>query len=86
MKEQTFIVCLEDSENRTVDFERFGDKRLNTVLRKYTEFMKQMKERNWFMQDIKNTSFVRIYQTPYETTEQNRVYNITFSEFMQSLS
>ena len=23
---------------------------------------------------------------PYEATEQNRVYNITFSEFMQSLS
>ena len=86
MKEQTFIVRLEDSENRTIDFERFADKRFNTVLRKYTEFMKQMKEYKWFMQDIKNTSFVRIYQTPYEATEQNRVYNITFSEFMQSLS
>lgn len=85
MKEQTFVVHLEDSENRTVAFERFSDKRLSTVLRKYTEFMKQMKECKWFVQDIKNASFVRIYQTPYKTNEQNRVYNVTFSEFIQSL-
>lgn len=85
MKEQTFIVRLEDSENKVVDFERFADKRLSTVLRKYTEFMKQMKEHRWFMQDIKNTSFVRVYKTPSRTNEQNRVYDITFSEFMQNI-
>ena len=83
MKEQVFLVCLEDTENKIIEFERFADKRLSTVLRKYTEFMAQMKERRWFMQDIKNASFVRIYKTPDRRNEQNRVYSITFSEFME---
>lgn len=86
MKQQTFIVCLENENNITINFERFADKQLKTVQRKYINFMKNMRQYNWYMNDIKQAVVLRIYKTEYETSPNNMVYSIPFDEFLNSLN
>lgn len=62
MKQQTFIVKLLDINNNIVTFERFTDKRINTVKQK----IKNLYDKNngyYFLyeEDIKKSSFVVFY-------------------------
>ncbi len=86
MKQQTYIVCLENENNITISFERFADKQLKTVQRKYINFMKNMRQYNWYMNDIKKAVMLRIYKTEYETNLNNMVYSIPFDEFLNGLN
>lgn len=82
---QTFLVALEDENGVEIDFNRFGYKKLDTCIKKYTEFIKRMSKCNWFMENIARAKYLRFYQTDYATNPKNMVCEIPFKDFVKSL-
>ena len=64
MKRQTFIVRLEDEKKISIDFERFSDKRIETVMRKTIEFYKNLSNYDFFRKELDESSFLAVYETP----------------------
>ena len=86
MTEQTYLLSLQDCDGMQKDFERFACKKLDTVIKQYSEHMKRMQECRWYMRDIETVTHIRIYRTDYQTTPENMVYEIQFSEFMKTIA
>mgnify|MGYP001451338657 CR=1 FL=1 len=79
MKQQTFITKLLDSNNRMVNFERWADKRIQTVERKvkelYTNYYYLYKE------DIKKAKYIAIYEAS-NNEKQIEVKRMLVNEFL----
>jgi hypothetical protein len=79
MKQQTFITKLLDSNNRMVNFERWADKRIQTVERKvkelYTKYYYVYKE------DIKKAKYIVIYEAS-NNEKQTEIKRVLVSEFL----
>lgn len=79
MKQQTFITKLLDNNNRMVNFERWTDKRIQTVERKvkelYTKYYYVYKE------DIEKAKYIAIYEAS-NNEKQTEVKRILISEFL----
>ena len=79
MKQQTFITKLLDSNDRMVNFERWADKRIQTVERKvkelYTKYYYVYKE------DIKKAKYIVIYEAS-DNENQTEVKRILVNEFL----
>jgi len=79
MKQQTFITKLLDSNNRMVNFERWADKRIQTVERKvkelYTNYYYLYKE------DIKKAKYIAIYEAS-NNEKQTEIKRMLVNEFL----
>ena len=79
MKQQTFITKLLDSNNRMINFERWADKRIQTVERKvkelYTKYYYVYKE------DIKKAKYIVIYEAS-NNEKQTEVKRMLVNEFL----
>lgn len=60
MKTQTFIVYWRDKDNNIINFERWGYKRLSTVIKKTISLMQYP----IYERDNKNTVCIEFYATP----------------------
>jgi len=81
MKKQTFISCMEDAQGRTIGFERWGYKRLSTVVNKlkylYNEYHSVYKK------DLERSSFITIYPTPDGYTKVEPIARISIDEIVE---
>jgi len=79
MKQQTFITKLLDNNDRMVNFERWTDKRIQTVERKvkelYTKYYYVYKE------DIKKAKYIVIYEAS-NNEKQTEVKRMLVNEFL----
>ena len=79
MKQQTFITKLLDSNNRMVNFERWADKRIQTVERKvkelYTNYYYVYKK------DIEKAKYIAIYEAS-NNEKQTEVKRMLVNEFL----
>ena len=79
MKQQTFITKLLDNNDRMVNFERWTDKRIQTVERKvkelYTKYYYVYKE------DIKKAKYIVIYEAS-DNENQTEVKRVLVNEFL----
>ena len=79
MKQQTFITKLLDNNDRMVNFERWADKRIQTVERKvkelYTKYYYVYKE------DIKKAKYIVIYEAS-NNENQTEVKRMLVNEFL----
>lgn len=79
MKQQTFITKLLDNNNRMVNFERWADKRIQTVERKvkelYTKYYYVYKE------DIEKAKYIVIYEAS-DNEKQTEVKRMLVNEFL----
>ena len=79
MKQQTFITKLLDSNNRMVNFERWADKRIQTVERKvkelYTNYYYLYKE------DIQKAKYIAIYEAS-NNEKQTEIKRMLVNEFL----
>ena len=84
MKEQTFISIFEDANGRTVDFERWADKRLSTVKRKVFLLYKKYP---FMLRDItKKAVKLAIYQTEASGKHMNTAYECDMQEFLSKIA
>lgn len=86
MKEQTFVISLLDSKGRTINFERWSYKRLNTCITKTVENYREMIKHNWFVNDLKDAVKVVAHKTDYDTTDVNKVWEISMDEFWEMIA
>ena len=79
MKQQTFITKLLDNNDRMVNFERWTDKRIQTVERKvkelYTKYYYVYKE------DIKKAKYIVIYEAS-DNENQTEVKRMLVNELL----
>lgn len=79
MRQQTFITKLLDNNNRMVNFERWADKRIQTVERKvkelYTKYYYVYKE------DIEKAKYIVIYEAS-NNENQTEVKRMLVNEFL----
>ena len=66
MKQQTFIVYLEDRNFKMITFERFFCKRLETVVNQ----MKELLKNSLYRACVKDAASVAIYRTPDGCTKE----------------
>ena len=80
-KVQTYIVRLIDKNNKTIEFERFGQKQLSTVQRNMRRFLEDMKSRQFYQDNIKTVADIVISKgSCYPETE---VFRQDIQEFMK---
>ena len=88
MTKQTYLVEFIDKENLVIDFYRHGQKKLATVLAQEKKYFSNEYEnfkkynsglyKKLFNKDIK----IKVYQTEYETNDDNLVYENNFIDFL----
>ena len=79
MRQQTYITKLKDENNRTVNFERWSYKKINTIEKKlrelYTNYYYVYKE------DIKKSKYITIYEAS-NNEKQTEVKRMLVNEFL----
>lgn len=86
MKQQTYIIVLKDSAGHTVNFERFGYKKLQTCIDKMIELYKSLKNYGFIQTELARTQKVIAYQTEYETSDNNKVFEIAIADFLKMIA
>lgn len=88
--EQTFIICLENEQGRSVNFERWSYKRLSTCISKMVLLYKELKKYSFVMEELNKTIRVVAYKsdetTNYCTDGKNKVWSISIDEFLQMIA
>lgn len=86
--EQTFLVEFVDKDNTMIDFFRHSQKRLSTVLAQEKKYFSREYEnfKKWnsglFKKLFNNDIKIKVYETPYETNNENLVYENNFIDFL----
>lgn len=79
MKQQTFITKLVDNNNRMINFERWADKKIQTVEKKVKELY--TKYYYVYKADIEKASYLIIYEAS-NNENQIEIKRISINEFL----
>jgi hypothetical protein len=61
-KQQTFITILKDENDKTINFERWGYKKLETVKKKLVAFYKDMMGYSYVQEELNKTKYIQFDQ------------------------
>lgn len=87
MKQQTFIVMLEDENRKQIAFERFNDKKLSTVTSKILALYSPNSSYHFlYKQDIEKCASLAIYETPNGGNDYIERSRYSKAEFVQLLN
>lgn len=79
MKKQTYIICLEDQDGRTVDFERWTYKRSQTCVDKIVELYAEWP--SLYEKNLERAARVVCYPTPDGYTPAAPVWSVSVDDF-----
>lgn len=86
MKEQKYITVMQDDAGHTIDFERWCFTKLETCITNFVALYKQMQYFDFIKCKLDKAKKIVTYKTNYETTEENKVHEMSIEEFMKMLN
>lgn len=79
----TFIICLEDKEGRTMEFERWGYKKVETCIDKMVELYRTYS--GLYVPLLKAADKVTAYPTPDGYNRGDPVWSVSKDEFLKMI-